>query len=113
MKNFLLIVAVTIFLFSPTYAENIKKIEINGNKRVSDETIKIYGQIELNKEFTDLDLDRILKNLYETNFFEDVNIKVESNILKINLKEYPIVNQLVITGEKSQKYKEQINNQYS
>ncbi len=108
MKNFLLIVAVTIFLFSPTYAENIKKIEINGNKRVSDETIKIYGQIELNKEFTDLDLDRILKNLYETNFFEDVNIKVESNILKINLKEYPIVNQLVITGEKSQKYKEQI-----
>ena len=86
----------------------MKKIEINGNNRVSDETVKIYGQIILNKDYSDKDLDQILRNLYETNFFEDVKIQISNNVLKIDLKEYPVINQLVIIGEKSNKYVEQI-----
>ena len=35
-------------------------------------------------------------------------MELNNNILKINLKEYPIVNQLIIIGEKSTRYKEQI-----
>ena len=34
-----------IFLCSPLKSEIIENVVINGNKRVSDETIKIYGEI--------------------------------------------------------------------
>ena len=33
-------------LFNNSFAEIVNKIEINGNKRVSSETIKVYGQIK-------------------------------------------------------------------
>ena len=89
-------------------AETINKIEINGNTRVTDETIKIYGDIDINKNYNDRDLDKIIKNLYETDFFEDIKIQISNKTLKINLKEYPIINQLIIIGENSNKFKKEI-----
>lgn len=95
-------------LFSSLHTENVNKVIIDGNERVSDETIIIYGKIDLNVDYSNKDLDKILKNLYSTDFFEDISVKLENNILKISLKEYPIINQLIITGEKSNKYKDVI-----
>ena len=92
----------------PLKAENIESIIINGNKRVSDETIKIYGEIDKINKYSEKNSNKILKNLYETGFFENVEVKYEKNILIINLKEYPIINQLVLIGEKSQKFKDEI-----
>ena len=89
-------------------AEVVKKITINGNKRIADETIKIYGDIELNKEYSDKDLDKILKDLYKTDFFEDIKIEIQNNTLAINLKEYPFINQLIIIGEKSNRITDQL-----
>ena len=89
-------------------AEVINKIEISGNLRVSDETIIIYGEINKNEDYSEQDLNRIINNLYSTNFFEDVKLEIKNNILKVNLVEYPVINNLIILGEPSQKYKEQI-----
>ena len=99
----------SVFLFSTFLrAEIVKDVVISGNERISDETIKIYGEIEINKDYKDKDLDNILKNLYETDFFEDINIDLNGNKLSIDLKEYPVINQLIIIGEKSNKFKDQI-----
>ena len=97
------------FFFSFLNAEIIRKIEISGNTRISDETVKVYGKLkDLNSNYTRNDLDNVLKNLYSTNFFEDVNLEIKNEILYINLNEYPIVNQLIIIGEKSKKFKDEI-----
>lgn len=95
-------------LISNLKAEVVSKLSIKGNQRVSTETIKVYGEIEVGKDYSDTDLNLILKKLYETNFFEDIKINLTNNVLTLNLKEYPIVNQLIITGEDSNRYKEQI-----
>ena len=64
------------FLFSSLInAEIIKDFKVNGNKRVSKETIRIYGDIELNKNYEASDLDRIIKNLYSTNFLKISKLK--------------------------------------
>ena len=97
-----------LFLFSYSKAEILKKIDIEGNKRVSSETIKLYGQINLNEDIDQKKLNDILKNLYETDFFEDVKLNMENNILKIQVKEYQIINQLIILGEASTRYKNEI-----
>jgi outer membrane protein insertion porin family len=99
---------VLFFSFSNLNAEIVKQIIINGNERVSNETIKIYGKIDLQKDYSEKDIDSILKNLYETNFFEDIKVSLSNNILKINLKEFPIINQLIVAGEKSTRYVDQI-----
>ena len=93
---------------SVSKAEIVKDIEINGNFRVSDETVKIYGKIRLNQDYSEVELNKVLKNLYSTDFFENVTLDLQNNILKINLKEYPIVNQLVIVGEDKKSFRDQI-----
>tara|TARA_A100001015_G_scaffold211690_1_gene237341 strand:+ start:444 stop:2675 length:2232 start_codon:yes stop_codon:yes gene_type:complete len=97
-----------LFLFSYSKAEILKNIDIEGNNRVSNETIKLYGQINLNEDIDQKKLNDILKNLYETDFFEDVKLNMENNILKIQVKEYQIINQLIILGEASTRYKNEI-----
>ena len=92
-----IILTLLIFLFSTNlHSEIIKKLIINGNERISEETIKIYGEIDLNKDIKEADLNLILKNLYSTDFFEDVKVNVNNNVLRIDLKEYPIINQLIL-----------------
>ena len=106
LRNIILVFS--IFCYSSSQAEIVKNIVIEGNKRVSTETIKIYGGIEINKDYSNKDLNNVLKDLYETDFFEDVKLELKNNVLKVQLKEYPFINQLVIIGEKSKKYREQI-----
>ncbi len=108
MRKFLFISLTLSLIFTNSYSEIVKELKVIGNKRVSTETIKLYGEIDINKDYADKDIDRVLKNLYETNFFEDVKIKIVENVLTIDLKEYPIINQLIIIGEKSNRYREQI-----
>ena len=105
------LIASLLFLFfisNQINAEIVNNLKINGNKRVSDETIKIYGEIEIGKDYSEGDLDLVLKNLYSTNFFEDIKLRIQNNTLIVELKEYPVVNQLIIIGEQSNKYKDQI-----
>ena len=99
---------VLFFLSFPIKAENINNVIINGNKRVSDETIKIYGEINNIKKYSESSSNTILKNLYDTGFFENVEILFNDNTLIVNLKEYPTINQLIIIGEKSKKFEDEI-----
>ena len=46
--TFISVLSITTFL----NAAVIKKIEIDGNKRISNETIKIYGNINANKDYS-------------------------------------------------------------
>ena len=110
MHKIFLILITFCLISSITKAEIISKLLVNGNKRVSVETIKVYGDIKIGKEYSEADVDKILKDLYETEFFESIDINLNNQVLTINVNEYPVINQLIIVGEKSTRYKEQIKN---
>tara|TARA_B100001057_G_C22850779_1_gene950884 strand:- start:408 stop:2654 length:2247 start_codon:yes stop_codon:yes gene_type:complete len=98
-----------LFLFNlDSNAKIVEKVIINGNTRVSDETILIYGKIDIKKNLNEETINDILINLNSTNFFEDIKVEIKNNILVINLKEYPVINQIIIKGEPSNKISEQI-----
>ncbi len=107
IRKFLIFILV-LFSFSALKAEVVKKVVVEGNKRISTETIKIYGEIEINKDLSENDINKILNNLYKTNFFENIEINLSNNILSIIIKEYPFVNQLIVTGEPKKGNQEQI-----
>ena len=93
---------------TPIKAEVLKDLVIEGNKRVSSETIKLYGGIKLQEDLTQKDLNTIIQNLYETEFFEDIKLNFENSVLRVTVKEFKIINQLVIIGEKSNRYLKEI-----
>ena len=89
-------------------AEVLDRIIINGNKRVSDETIILYGKIKIKEDINEQKVNEIISNLNSTNFFEDINVELKNKTLILNLKEYPILNQILIVGEPSKKLSEEI-----
>ncbi len=96
------------FFFATGFAEVIKKIEISGNKRISNQTILVLGDISLNDEFNDSKLNTSLKNLYNSNFFNDIKINLDNGILKIDLVENPIIENIEFTGIKNKTFIKEI-----
>ena len=102
------------FLFSTkVYSENFSEIKVMGNKRITTETIVLFsGANKLkNKNINENDLNILLKKLYETNFFEDVSVKIENNELIINLIENPLIQNVRFEGVKNKSILEFLNEQ--
>ena len=83
------------------FSEIIEDIKIEGNQRISNDTIKLFSKIDIGDEINNEDINRILKDLYETNFFKNVNIKFLNNILNISVSENPIIQKVIYEGIKS------------
>ena len=101
------------FLFlSLSHSEILKEIKINGNERITDEIISMFSDIELGQDVKNSDINNIIKNLYETNFFNNVSVTLNNGIILINVDEAPIIENIVITGIKAQKIKELIKDNF-
>jgi outer membrane protein insertion porin family len=87
-----------IILTNVTFAE-IKKINIVGNARVSSATIESL----VDKKISNIDtiyINNLTKKIYDTDFFSDVKISFNQDVLTINVVENPIVNFFYINGVK-------------
>ena len=107
-KIFISIILFFIFLSAHSHAEVVKKIEIKGNERISAETITIFGDISVGKNYEISDINSLIKKLYDTTFFSNISVVVKNNILSVTVKENPIINSITFEGEKAKKYKEKI-----
>ena len=101
--NFFLILFATVL-----YSEVIDNIKVLGNKRISKESIIVFGNIELDKNYLENDLNIILKKLYQTNFFKTINLGIQNKTLNIDLIENPIIESLTISGIKQISLEEQL-----
>ena len=83
------------------HAEIINQIEVNGNDRVSNETILMFSKIQLGDDLNEMKINDALKNIYESNFFSDVKIKLKANKLSIFVVENPVIENIEYKGIKS------------
>ena len=107
MPKFIFLIFFILITFN-LKAEIIKNFIVEGNERISAETIKVYSGIELNKSYDQDSINNALKELYSTNFFEDIQISIEGDTFKIYVKEYPLINSVELEGEKSNTVKKSV-----
>ncbi len=100
---FLLIFIIPIY---SSKAEIIENIIIKGNDRISNESIKMFSEIDVGENITNVKLNIILKNLYDTNFFSNVSVNLLAKDLIINVTENPIIEKVEFKGIKSQKIRD-------
>ena len=89
------------FITNNLKAELVENINIEGNQRISSETIKMFAGVSTNEDLSENDLNQILKKLYNTNFFDTVSVKIFNKTLLINVKENPIIQNINYEGIKS------------
>ena len=105
-KIFIKINIILLLLVSSCFAEIINSINTSGNKRISKESIIVFGKIDLKKNYNQTDLNLILKNLYDTNFFKDIKLNLSDEVLNIKIIENPIIESIEINGIKKSSFKE-------
>ncbi len=101
MNRILVLIILIVSFVTSSLADIVKNINVEGNNRVSKETIILFGEIKLNEEIDAFKLNNIIKNLYETNFFKDVSITISNNNLEIKVVENPLVQSVSIEGIKN------------
>ena len=96
MKRFIIIFF--LILTNSLFAE-IKKVTVVGNVRVNTSTIESL----VDKKIANVDsiyINNLTKKIYDTDFFSDVKISFNQDVLSINVVENPIVNFFYINGIK-------------
>jgi outer membrane protein insertion porin family len=91
MKNILIQISLilgTLLSFSLNAAP-IKSIEILGLSAISRGTVLSYLPVEVGDEYNKQVSTQIIRSLYKTRFFKDIEVSQDDQILKIKLQENP------------------------
>ena len=71
--NFTYLMIILFSLSFKSFADIVKEIKVNGNERISTQTIILFSKAQINNDIDNEDLNFFLKNLYQTNFFKDIS----------------------------------------
>jgi outer membrane protein insertion porin family len=89
---------------APVQQRTIRSISVRGNQRLEPETIRAYANLTPGQTYTAETLDQALKDLYATQLFADVTIGGgETGDLVINVRENPVINRIILEGNKKLK----------
>lgn len=99
----LLSIGLLIVLCAPGFALNFtaKHIQFEGLKRITPQTAMSYLPVKPGDEITHKTSNKIIKQLYQTGFFKDIDLKRDQDTLVVNVTERPIISHLKITGNKA------------
>jgi outer membrane protein insertion porin family len=100
MKKYILSLLVFLFLNNNLYAnENvINLINIDGIQRIDKETVISYANVSKGDVYTEEIGNKVLKSLFETNLFSNIQVSFEGNILSIKIQENPTINLVKFFG---------------
>ena len=78
----------------------IQSISVVGMQRLEPDTIRSYIKLRYGQPYSQVNADQALKDLYATELFSDVQIRNENGNVVIEVKENPVVNRIVLEGNK-------------
>ena len=78
----------------------VKSVQVVGSQRLEPETVRSYISLRPGDSYTREQLDQALKDLYATELFADVQIKDNEGALVIQVRENPVINRIVLEGNK-------------
>ena len=78
----------------------VRAITVNGTQRLEPDTVLSYTKLRVGQPYTQESLDQALRDLYETELFADVQIRNDNGALIVEVKENPVINRIVLEGNK-------------
>ena len=69
------LILISFFHITISYSDQLMKIEIYGNERLAKETVKLFTNLEIGDDINTNIINDTFKNLFETNYFQDLKLK--------------------------------------
>ena len=88
-------------LIAPAVERTIKSLRVEGSQRVEPDTILSYTKLRIGQTYTNETVDQAIKDLLSSELLADVSIAgVETGDLVVRVRENPIINRVVLEGNK-------------
>ena len=84
----------------PAAQGTISSITVTGTQRLESGTVLSYTKLRIGQPYSQESLDQGLRDLYETELFADVQIRNDNGALTVEVKENPVINRIVLEGNK-------------
>jgi len=85
----------------PEPARTIRSLRVEGTQRLEPETVLSYTRIRVGQSYTTESLDQAIRDLLASELLADVSIEgVESGDIVVRVRENPIINRVVLEGNK-------------
>ncbi|MBI0474830.1 outer membrane protein assembly factor BamA [Sphingomonas sp. MA1305] len=89
---------------TPAPQRVIKTLRVEGSQRIEPETVLSYTKLRVGAPYTPESLDQALKDLQASELFVDYSISgVESGDIVLRVRENPIINRVILEGNKALK----------
>lgn len=98
MKKFVYTLIVFGLLASLAQAEVIEKMQVKGNQRLEAETIYSYLPFAVGDDVNTDAVNKAIKELYKTGFFDDVKIDLKGSSVVIDVDERPAISSITFEG---------------
>ena len=98
MKKSILFFIVSFFVCNVSIADVLSQINISGNQRMDDESVRILSEVKIGDNVDSERANSIAKKLQSSGYFSSVSVKLDNGVLNIKLVESPIVNIVTIEG---------------
>jgi outer membrane protein insertion porin family len=79
----------------------IKSLRVSGSERIEPATVLSYTKLQVGQPYTNATLDQAIRDLNNSGFFADISISgVETGDIVVNVKENPLINRVILQGNK-------------
>ena len=85
---------------APAAQGTSRSITVTGTQRLEPDTVLSYTKLRIGQPYSQESLDQGLRDLYETELFADVQIRNDNGALTVEVKENPVINRIVLEGNK-------------
>ncbi len=85
---------------APLTSGIVREIIVRGSERLEPETVRSYVDLRVGEAYDRERLDLALKALFATELFADARIRDEAGTLVIEVRENPVINRIILEGNK-------------
>ncbi|MTI62740.1 outer membrane protein assembly factor BamA [Methylophaga sp.] len=98
LLQFLVMLCLSAAAMAETFT--IEDIRVEGLQRISAGTVFNYLPVKVGDEMTDNDARGIIRSLYKSKYFNDVQVERQDNVLVIKVQERPAISSIELVGNK-------------
>lgn len=91
-------VLTTTILATPAYSAVISSVSVQGNKLIPSQTIRDFAGVDFGANLTPADINDVLRRLYDSGMFENVELQVAGSTLVIKVIENPTISVIAFEG---------------
>ena len=87
-------------LATPAYSAVISSITVTGNELIPSQTIRDFAGVNFGSNLSSADINGVLRRLYDSGMFENVELQVSGATLIISVVENPTISVIAFEGNK-------------